>query len=72
MKYFRELEDYTNEELIEEINYREDCLTKNICPYCIQSLEEHTCKYKKRYNEQLENWKWKNILESIKKEGNHA
>lgn len=46
MSYPRSLDDYTTEELLEEIDRRIGNEVQQLCPYCNHSLESHQCKYR--------------------------
>lgn len=46
MNIFNDIEDFTTDQLREEIEKREKFSMKRRCWYCKQCIDNHTCKYK--------------------------
>ncbi len=49
MSYPRDLDDYSDEELMQELNERQHRRHGRLCTYCAQRYDHPSCKYPERH-----------------------
>jgi len=61
MTYFKDLDEYSSEQLQNELNRRSNLLQQGLCDYCGQKGSDRACRFPSRHKEAARKWhrSWK-------------